>query len=57
MERASTPVMEYQCSIKGANLVTILQMVGTGEYTPDEAITEIEMDNAIDAQQKGIAGW
>ena len=57
VERASTPVMEYQCSIKGANLVTILQMVGTGEYTPDEAITEIEMDNAIDAQQKGIAGW
>lgn len=57
VEKASTPVMEYECSIKGANMVTILQMAGTGEYTPEQAISEIEMDNAIDAQQKGIAGW
>ena len=57
VEKASTPVMEYVCAIKGANMVTILQMVETGEYTPDEGIKEIEMDNAIDAQQKGIAGW
>lgn len=57
VDKASSPVMEYKCAIKGANMVTILQMAGTGEYTPEEAIKEIEQDNAIDAQQKGIAGW
>ena len=55
--KASTPVMEYYCNIKGSNMATILSMVGTGQYTPKEAITEIEADNAIDAQQKEIAGW
>lgn len=54
---ASTSVMEYSCDIKGANMVTILQMLETGEYTPEEAIAEIEKDNEIDAQQKGIEGW
>ena len=57
VDKASSPVMEYFSDIKGSNMATILQMVGTGDYTPDQAITEIEMDNAIDAQQKGIAGW
>lgn len=56
-EKASTPVMEYFCDIKGPNMATILTMVGTGEYTPEEAISEIEYDNAIDAQQKGLEGW
>lgn len=56
-EKASTPVMEYYCDIKGPNLATILTMVGTGEYTPEEGIKEIEADNAIDAQQKGLEGW
>lgn len=56
-EKASTPVMEYFCDIKGPNMATILTMVGTGEYTPEEAISEIESDNAIDAQQKGLEGW
>ena len=56
-QEASTPVMEYFCDIKGSNMATILTMVGTGEYTPDEAILEIESDNAIDAQQKGLEGW
>lgn len=55
--KSSTSVMEYSCNIKGSNMVTILQMLETGEYTPEEAISEIEKDNAIDAQQKGIAGW
>ena len=54
---SSTSVMEYSCDIKGANMVTILQMLETGEYTPEEAIAEIEKDNEIDAQQKGIEGW
>lgn len=57
VEKASTSVMEYSCNIKGSNMVTILQMLETGEYTPEEAISEIEKDNAIDAQQKGVAGW
>ena len=56
-EKASTPVMEYFCDIKGSNLATILSMVGTSQYTPEEGISEIEADNAIDAQQKGVAGW
>ncbi len=56
-EKASTPVMEYYCDIKGANLATILSMVGTGQYTPEEAVAEIEADNLIDAQQKGVEGW
>lgn len=56
-EKASTPVMEYYCDIKGSNLATILTMVGTGEYTAEEGISEIEADNAIDAQQKGLEGW
>lgn len=56
-EKASTPVMEYYCDIKGPNLATILTMVGTGEYTPEQGIAEIESDNAIDAQQKGLEGW
>lgn len=55
--KSSTSVMEYSCNIKGSNMVTILQMAETGEYTPEEAISEIEKDNAIDAQQKGVAGW
>lgn len=55
--KASTSVMEYSCNIKGANMVTILQMLETGEYTPEKAISEIEKDNATDAQQKGVAGW
>lgn len=55
--QASTPVMEYSCDIKGSNLSTILSMVGTGELTPEKGVEEIEADNAIDAQQKGIAGW
>ena len=50
-------VLEYDCDIKGANLPAFLSMVGTGDLTPEEAIAEIEADNAIDAQQKGIAGW
>lgn len=57
VSKASTPVMEYTCMIKGSNMVTILRMLETGEYTPQEAIAEIESDNAIDAQQKGIEGW
>lgn len=32
-------------------------MVGTSQYTPEEGISEIEAGNAIDAQQKGVAGW
>lgn len=56
-EKASSPVMEYYCNIKGSNMATILTMVGTGEYTPEVAIAELEADNAIDARQKGIAGW
>lgn len=55
--KSSTSVMEYSCNIKGSNMVTILQMAETGEYTPAEAISEIEKDNAIDARQKGVAGW
>lgn len=55
--KASTSVMEYTCSIKGSNMVTILQMAETGEYSPEEAIAEIEKDNATDAQQKGVEGW
>lgn len=57
VDKASSPVMEYFSDIKGSNMATILQMVGTGDYTPDQAVAEIEQDNAIDAQQKGIAGW
>lgn len=55
--KSSTSVMEYTCNIKGSNMVTILQMLETGEHTPEEAIAEIEKDNAIDAQQKGVEGW
>ena len=55
--KSSTSVMEYSCNIKGSNMVTILQMAETGEYSPEEAISEIEKDNAIDARQKGVAGW
>ena len=55
--KASVPAMEYICPIKGANMATILSMVGTGQYTPEQGIAEIEMDNEIDAQQKGLAGW
>ncbi len=57
VNKSSTSVMEYHCNIKGSNLATILSMVGTGQITPDKAITEIETDNAIDAKQKEIAGW
>jgi raffinose/stachyose/melibiose transport system substrate-binding protein len=50
-------VMEYFCDIKGSNMSTILSMVGTCQIDPAEAVKEIEVDNAIDAQQKGIPGW
>ena len=54
---ASATVMEYDCDIKGPNMSSLLAMVGTGDLTPAEGIAEIEADNAIDAQQKGLAGW
>ena len=54
---ASATVMEYDCDIKGPNMSSFLAMVGTGDLTPAEGIAEIEADNAIDAQQKGLAGW
>ena len=55
--KASVPAMEYICPIKGSNMATILSMVGTGQYTPEDGVKEIEMDNEIDAQQKGMKGW
>ena len=57
VEKASTPVMEYFCSIKGSNQATICSQVASGQITPQEAVEEIEKDNEIDAQQKGLAGW
>ena len=57
VEKASTPVMEYFCSIKGSNQATICSQVASGQITPQEAVEVIEKDNEIDAQQKGLAGW
>ena len=52
-----TPVMEYSCSIKGANQPTICSMVASGSITAEDAAQQIADDNVIDAQQKGIEGW
>ena len=57
VEKASTPVMEYFCTIKGSNQATICSQVASGDITPEEAVAEIEKDNEIDAQQKGIPNW
>lgn len=57
VEKASSPVMEYQCSIKGSNQATICAMVASGTMTAKNAILEIEKDNAIDARDKGLIGW
>ena len=57
VEKASTPVMEYYCTIKGSNQATICSQVASGQITPEEAVKEIEKDNEIDAQQKGIPNW
>lgn len=57
VENASSPVMEYQCDIKGSNQATICAMVASGMTTPEAAILEMEKDNAIDARDKGIPGW
>lgn len=54
---ASATVMEYDCDIKGPNMSSFLAMVGTGDLSPEQGIAEIEADNAIDAQQKGLPGW
>lgn len=52
--KASSPVMEYYLSFKGRNLPDLLAMVGTGELTPDEAITMIEDDFKLNAEQNGV---
>lgn len=57
VEKASTPVMEYFCTIKGSNQATICSQVASGDLTAEEAVLEIEKDNEIDAQQKGIPNW
>ena len=54
VSKSSTPVMEYVCAIKGANLPNILAMCGTGELTPDEAVEQIEADFRLNAEQNGI---
>ena len=55
--KASCPVMEYFCRIKGSNQATITSMLASGEITPDDAVKQIMEDNLVDAQQKGIVGW
>lgn len=57
VETASSPVMEYQCDIKGSNQATVCAMVASGMMKPEAAVLEIEKDNAIDARDKGLAGW
>lgn len=57
VEKASTPVMEYFCTIKGSNQATICSQVASGDITAEDAVAEIEKDNEIDAQQKGIPNW
>lgn len=54
VEKASTPVMEYFCNIKGRNMNEILAMCGTGELTPDEAVEMLEADFQLNAEQNGI---
>lgn len=54
VSKASQPVMEYVCPIKGTNLPVILSMVGTGELTPDEGIEQIEADFRLYAEQQEI---
>lgn len=51
---SSSPVMEYFLDFKGRNLPDLLAMVGTGELTPDEAITMIEDDFKLNAEQNGV---
>ena len=54
---ASSPCLEYFCPIKGANMMNITQALCAQDITVDDACKQIEDDNAIDAQQKGIPGW
>lgn len=57
LEKASCPVMEYFCRIKGSNQATITSMVSSAEITPEEGVKQIMEDNVVDAQQKGFPGW
>lgn len=52
--KSSSPVMEYFLNFKGRNLPDLVAMVGTGELTPDEAITMIEDDFKLNAEQNGV---
>jgi len=57
LDKASTPVMEYFCRIKGSNQATITSMVASAEITAEDGCQQIMDDNVVDAQQKGLAGW
>ncbi|MGH0053003.1 MAG: ABC transporter substrate-binding protein [Sphaerochaetaceae bacterium] len=57
VEKASTPVMEYFSPIKGINQATYTSQVAAGMITPEEAVREIEKDNAISAKQLGLPNW
>lgn len=54
IEKASSPVMEYVCSIKGSNQATITSMVAMADITAEDACQQIAEDNVVDAQQKGL---
>lgn len=54
IEKASSPVMEYVCSIKGSNQATITSMVAMADITAEEGCEQIAEDNVVDAQQKGL---
>ena len=54
LDKASSPVMEYFCKIKGSNQASICSMLAMASITPEEAVAQISEDNAVDAQQKGI---
>ena len=57
VEKASTPVMEYYSPIKGINQATICSQVAAGMITPQEAVLEMEKDNAVSARQLGLPNW
>jgi len=54
LDIAATPVMEYFCPIKGANLPVILSMVDTGDLNEEEGIEQIEADFRLYAEQNEI---
>ena len=54
---ATSPALEFLSQVKGPNLQAFTVEVGTGIRSAEEVARAYDADNAVQAQQLGLAGW